>query len=93
MVSHALVDQIKHNSRHNEWCAHHTKPAYPTQLKADVVVVLSHNFSSDSSSSSDDDDDNADKESVVALEQESEIEILKEKKGNSKFRQVFLTGR
>jgi hypothetical protein len=38
MVSSASVGQSKHDSRCNKCCAHHTNPAYPTQLKAGVVL-------------------------------------------------------
>ena len=76
MVSTASVGQSKRDSRRNECCIKHQNPAYPTQLKPGVLVLVPRRRriveldSSSSSSSSDDDDDDGDEESVVIVEQE-----------------------
>jgi hypothetical protein len=81
MVSSASVGQSKRDSRRNECCAKHQNPAFPTQLKAGVVVSSQGTqiVVSDSSSSSDDEDEDGDEESVVLVEQgENETETLEE---------------
>jgi hypothetical protein len=81
VVPPASIGLSKQDSRHDECCAKHQTPAFPTQLKAGVVVssrlrmqIVESDLSS-SSSSSDDDNDDGDEESVVLVEQENEVEI------------------